>query len=139
MEQISLVTARIVRQNAQYAYELKGKGEQYLVRHEEGENAGEKVVEYLTPYAAQPVVVEAVALQKGVEFINADNQKDGIYRCVVEYVETDMDTNKEKKVRRVLYVYANSIRQTLHAVDEDFGMEMMSVASVSRTKIIELL
>lgn len=40
MDQISLVTARVIRRNELYGYKLKGKGEQYLVRHQEGENAG---------------------------------------------------------------------------------------------------
>ncbi|MDN4754435.1 hypothetical protein QYZ87_07830 [Porphyromonadaceae bacterium W3.11] len=47
MQQISLVTARVVRENEQYAYKLVGKGEKYLVRHEDGDNAGESIREAL--------------------------------------------------------------------------------------------
>lgn len=136
MEQISLVTARVVRRNAQYAYKLVGKGEQYLVRHEDGDNAGDKVLEYLAPYAAEPVTIEAVRLEKNVEFLNAEDVRDQIYKCTIEYVTLNEKMGKETKVRRSRYVYANSCKE---AIDVACELEAGCVTSVSLTKIIELL
>lgn len=139
MTQISLVTARAVRQNAQYTYKLKGKGEQYLVIHEDGENAGDKVLEYLTPYVVSPVTIEAIKLQKNVEFVNEGDVKDHIYKCVVEYVTLNDKSGKETRVRKPLYVFGNDVRDALHGVEESFGMEADVIKSISLTKIIELL
>ena len=55
---LSIVVAKVVRENAQYKYKLVGKGERYLVQHQEGDNPGNAVMKYLTPYAKEPVVIE---------------------------------------------------------------------------------
>lgn len=139
MQQLSLVTAKIVRENAQYAYKLVGKGEKYLVRHQDGDNAGAKVMEYLAPYAKEPVVIEAVALQKNIEFLNPDNTKDNIYKCVIEYHLLNEDTGKETKVRKGCYVYATSPKEVIDIIDEHTYFADSAVTSISLTKIIELL
>lgn len=64
MHNLSLVTAKITRENEQYNYRIVGRGEKYLVKHEDGENAGDKVIEKLTPFAKEPIVIEQVVLQK---------------------------------------------------------------------------
>lgn len=46
---LSIVVAKVVRENAQYKYKLVGKGERYLVHHQEGDNSGNAVMKYLTP------------------------------------------------------------------------------------------
>lgn len=55
---LSLVTAKVIRENENYSYKLVGKGEKYLVRHEEAGNAGDKVIEEITPFAKEPIVIE---------------------------------------------------------------------------------
>lgn len=139
MQQISLVTARVVRENEQYAYKLVGKGEKYLVRHEDGDNAGEAVVEYLSPYAKEPVCIESIQLQKNIEFINVNDTQDHIYKCTAEYITTNEDTGKETKVRRSYYMYAESIREALNIMDDFLVIGDAAVTSIALTKIIEVL
>jgi len=64
MKKLSLVTAKVVRENEQYAYKLVGKGEKYLVLHEDGEKPEDVVISELAPFSKEPVSVESVVLQK---------------------------------------------------------------------------
>lgn len=139
MEQISLVTAKVVRENEQYAYKLVGKGEKYLVRHQDGDNAGDKVLAYLSPYAKEPVCIEAVALQKNIEFVNPEEPADHIYKCAVEYSTLNEETGKEQTVRKSYYVYADTVRGVMTTLEDVMRFNDVAITSISRTKIIELL
>ena len=140
MDQISLVTARVVRRNEQYGYKLKGKGEQYLVRHQEGENPGDKVVEYLQPFAIEPIIIEAVRLEKGVDFLNQEEERERNYKCTVAYIVLNESTGKESKVRKGMYLYADDCQEALNCVEKSFGLaESAGVVSIAQTKIIELI
>lgn len=140
MDQISLVTARVVRSNEQYGFKLKGKGEQYLVRHQEGENSGDKVVEYLQPFAIEPIIIEAVRLEKGVDFLNQEEKRARIYKCTVEYIVLNESTGRESKVRKGKYLYADDCQDALNCVENSLGpAERAGVVSMALTKIIELI
>lgn len=140
MKHLSLVTAKVVRENAQYSYKVVGRGEKYLVQHEEGENAGDKVLEYLAPYAKEPVIIESVALQKSGEIIG-DASDAFVYKAKVEFIEVNGDTGKEKKVTRNHFVCANSTREAFDVVADYLSgfISDNSVSALSRTKIIEIL
>lgn len=137
MRNLSLVTAKVVRENEQYRYKLVGKGEKYLVAHDDMENPGDKVVTEITPFAKEPVVIEQVVLQKNVEFIESDG--DSIYKSAVEYVELNENTGKERKVRRNYYLRANSTREAFDILSDFLSgfVSDNSIASLARTKIID--
>lgn len=46
---MSIVTVTVTRENEQYAYKIVGKGEQYLVLHDDGQNAAEAVLKEVEP------------------------------------------------------------------------------------------
>ena len=136
MKNLSLVTAKVVRENEMYRYKLVGKGEKYLVAHEDMENPGDKVVVELTPFAKEPVVIEQVVLQKNVEFIESDG--DVIYKSAVEYIE--LNENTGKKVRRNYYLRANSTKEAFDVLSDYISVFVSdnSIVSVVRTKIIDV-
>ncbi len=140
MKKLSLVTAKVVRENEQYNYRMVGRGERYLVRHSEDENAGEKLSKYLTQYAKEPVVVEQVILQKNNEVIG-ELTDDVVFKATVAFIEVDPDTNKKRKVTRSYFVCADSIREafdTLSGYLSDF-LCGNSIVSIAQTKILEVL
>lgn len=147
MKKISLVTARVVRENEQYSYKLIGKREKYLVLHEDGENAGDKAMAYLTPFAKEPVQIEQVILQKNtVEILGGDveNEDKFLYKATVEFIEVNESTGKERKITRTYYVGADDVQIALnHLVDylnecmETSGLA--GISSIVRTKVIEAI
>lgn len=139
MKNLSTVTARIVRENEQYKYKIKGKGEKYLVIHEEGENAGDIVVEYLSPFAKEPVKIEQTTLLKGRPEIIGEG--DNIFQAKIEYISVDENKGKERKITNTYFVQAGHIREAFDALAEfisDFVSDAC-ITSVSKTKIIEVL
>lgn len=141
MKNLSKVTARIIRENEQHKYKLKGKGEQYLVAHEEGENAGDIVMAYLSPFAKEPVKIEQVTLLKGRPEIIGDTETETIFQAKIEYVTIDEKKGKEHKVSETYFVQANDIREAFEelAMFVSGFVSEAAVTSVSRTKIIEVL
>lgn len=141
MKNLSTVTARIVRENEQYKYKIKGKGEKYLVIHEEGKNAGDIVAEYLSPFAKEPVKIEQTALFKGRPEIINKNENGMIFQAKVEYISVDENKGKERKITNTYFVQASHIREAFEALAEfisDFVSDAC-ITSVSKTKIIEVL
>lgn len=139
MKKISLVTAKVVRENEQYNYKLVGKGEKYLVQHNEGENAGEKVMEYLTPYAKEPVIIESVVLQKSyAEIIGEVDSNKSIFRANIEVVVLDKDGQKTQKTAHKYYIFGSSVKDVV-AVIEGLGYLDFAISSIARTNIIEVL
>lgn len=139
---ISIVTAKIIRKNEQYNYRVVGKGERYLVVHEDGEGAGDVVLQYLAPYAQEPVVIEATALQKSTEIIGLDEPEEGcgIYKASVVFREL-LESGKTKKTTRRYYILAEELSSAHEKLDE-FLCAMVQdyeVVSVSKTNIIECL
>lgn len=141
---ISIVTAKIIRKNEQYNYRVVGKGERYLVVHEDGEGAGDVVLQYLAPYAQEPVVIEATALQKSTEIIGLDNpeaeERCGIYKASVVFREL-LESGKTKKTTRRYYILAEELSYA-HGMLDDFLCSMVQdyeVVSISKTNIIECL
>lgn len=137
MQKLSLVTAKVVRENEQYAYKLVGKGEKYLVLHEDGEKAEDRVISELSPFAKEPVVIDSVVVQKNAEVLEAGDGADSIFRVAVKSMYIDEVSGKEKKATRKLFVRASTIENAISAAKkhELFG----SVASISETKILDVL
>lgn len=136
---LSLVTAKVIRENENYSYKLVGKGEKYLVRHEEAGNAGDKVIEEITPFAKEPIVIEQVSLQKNTEIIGYENSE-FIFKASVEFIELK-DNGKEYKVKRNYFVLANSIQEALDTLKgfTEISMSDNYITSITRTKIIEVI
>ena len=140
MHNLSLVTAKITRENEQYNYRIVGRGEKYLVKHEDGENAGDKVIEKLTPFAKEPIVIEQVVLQKTTEIIGEPDEE-FIYKAQIQFLEVNENTGKEKKMTRNYFVCANSTRDAFEVLSDyiDGFFSDSSIVSVVRTKIIEII
>ena len=138
---ISLVTAKVIRANAQYAYKLKGQGEKYLVEHNDNESASDKIVEYLTPYAVYgcPVQVESVAVQKKSEILIGNHEDCPIFKCCVRGMETDVD-GKSRKFQRRYFAQAIDPIEAIAMVQEAFEDTACEyeILSVAKTNIIEI-
>ena len=137
MQKLSLVTAKVIRENEQYAYKLVSKGEKYLVLHEDGEKAEDRVISELSPFAKEPVVIDSVVVQKSAEVVDAKDGADFVFKIAVKAIYIDEISGKEKKVTRKLFVRAFSIENAISAAKkhEPFG----NVASISETKILDVL
>lgn len=135
----SIVVAKVVRQNEQYNYAMVGKGERYLVAHEEGENAGDKVVEYLAPYTKIPVVIEGVALQKSSDVI-LPNGGETIYKAMVQFVDL-LESGRTKRTNRKVFVGAKTFREAHSLLEDWFANEVREaeVLSVAKTNLLEFL
>lgn len=140
MKKLSLVTAKVVRENEQYSYKLVGKGEKYLVIHEDGENAGEKVMKELAPYAKEPIVIESVVLKKQHEVVQI---YDGgcVYQVVVECAEENEKTGKVRKFKIYYYVKANTTRDAFESIAEHLVgfVSDIAIVGVQCTKIIDII
>lgn len=138
---ISLITAKIIRTNAQYAYKLKGKGEKYLVRHAEGESAADIIIDYLTPYAVEgaPVSIESVVVQKSAEVLEGSHEDCPIYKCAIR-LEEILEEGKTHKVRRNVFIPALDPGEALKFVEEEMsgGTYDYEILSVQKTNIIEI-
>ncbi|MGP1420052.1 MAG: DUF4494 family protein [Tannerella sp.] len=138
---LSLVTARVVRQNEQYGYKVVGKGERYLVLHEENENAGDKVVEFLKPYASEPVrIVQTTLQKKGLELIG-DKSAESFYNATAEYMQLT-ESGKERKVVFRFIVQAKTAKDALLHIDEHLSKLMVDsdgITMISKTKIIDVI
>ncbi len=141
MNKISLVTVKVVRRNEQYDYKIVGRGEKYLVLHNDGENAGEKTIAYLSPYVVEPIQVEQVILQKNTEVIG-DAGKLAVFKATVEAIVVNHETGKQRKESRCYYVNGDSIKE---AFDElvgfisEISLSAEHIRSISRTNIIEVI
>ena len=125
MKKISVVTAKVVRENEQYAYKLVGKGGKYIVMHEDGENAGEKVVEKLSPFAKELVEIQQVR----------------VYKAHIEYSEMNEVTGGTKKQTLRYFVCADNIKEA-YSLLADFIHEFVdesAIQSIIRTNIIEVI
>lgn len=140
---ISIVTAKVVRKNEQYNYRLVGKGERYLVSHEDGESAGDKVVEYLTPYAEEPVVIEATSLQKSTEVVIVDGveESDTLYKASVQEILVSEDSGKVKRITRKYFVLARNFAEAHENLEVFLGgmCGTFEIGSITKTNIIEYL
>lgn len=139
---ISIVTAKVIRANAQYAYKLKGKGEKYLVKHQEKESAADIVVKYLTPYVVEnaPLSIESVVVQKSSEVLNEGEGYERIYKCSLR-LEEELESGKVHWVQRKVFVSALSIADALKFVEEDMSGTVYDyeILSVQKTNIIEII
>ena len=138
---ISLVTAKDIRANAQHAYKMKGKGEKYLVCHEEGESATDIIVDYLTPYALEgtPIHIESVVVQKNSEILESEHEDCPIYKLSVRGVE-DTDDGRVKKFLRRMFVQAISPDLALELAKNNIRgcVSEYEILSVQKTPIIEI-
>ena len=136
---LTLVTARVVRKNERYAYKLVGKGERYLVKHEEGENAGDKVIQELTYDAEEPViVVQTQLLKNNVEFIE-DEKADHFFNARVEYTELADDGKREKKVKDRYIVQANTAKEAFNTLSAVTNVDDDCITTVAITNIIDVI
>ena len=136
---LTLVTARVVRKNERYAYKLVGKGERYLVKHKEGENAGDKVIQELTYDAEVPViVVQTQLLKNNVEFIE-DEKADRFFNAKVEYTELTDDGKKEKKVKDRYIVQANTAKEAFNRLSAVINADDDCITTVAITNIIDVI
>ena len=136
---LTLVTARVVRKNERYAYKLVGKGERYLVKHKEGENAGDKVIQELTYDADVPViVVQTQLLKNNVEFIE-DEKADRFFNAKVEYTELTDDGKREKKVKDRYIVQANTAKEAFNRLSAVINADDDCITTVAITNIIDVI
>ena len=139
---ISIVTAKVIRANAQYAYKLKGKGEKYLVWHDEGESAADIVVKYLTPYVVEnaPLSIESVVVQKSAEVLNEGQGYERIYKCSLRF-EEELESGKVHWVQRKVFLPASSVTEAVKLVEEDMSGTVYNyeILSVQKTNIIEII
>ena len=136
---LTLVTARVVRKNERYAYKLVGKGERYLVKHKEGENAGDKVIQELTYDAEVPViVVQTQLLKNNVEFIE-DEKADRFFNAKVEYTELTDDGKREKKVKDRYIVQANTAKEAFNRLSAVINVDDDVITTVAITNIIDVI
>ena len=136
---LSIVVAKVVRENAQYKYKLVGKGERYLVQHQEGDNSGNAVMKYLTPYAKEPVVIEGVSLQKHSDIVESFGEM--IYKAVVQHVVEDIDTGRLHKSKRNYFINGDSYSDAYEALlaEANNWVGLSEIISLSKTNIIEVL
>ena len=136
---LTLVTARVVRKNERYAYKLVGKGARYLVKHKEGENAGDKVILELTYDAEVPViVVQTQLLKNNVEFIE-DEKADRFFNAKVEYTELTDDGKREKKVKDRYIVQANTAKEAFNRLSAVINADDDCITTVAITNIIDVI
>ena len=136
---LTLVTARVVRKNERYAYKLVGKGERYLVKHKEGENAGDKVIQELTYDAEEPViVVQTQLLKNNVEFIE-DEKADRFFNAKVEYTELTDDGKREKKVKDRYIVQANTAKEAFNRLSAVINADDDCITTLAITNIIDVI
>lgn len=139
---ISIVVAKISRRNEQYNYRIVGKGERYLIQHDEGESPGDKVLQYLTPYAFEPVVIEGTSLQKRCEIIAGERAEDAssIYKGSVAFRE-ETENGKVKKTIRNYYICADNFFEAHEELSVHLSecMGSAEIVSMTKTNIIELL
>ncbi len=139
MDRLSLVTARVVRQNEQYNYKVVGKGEQYLVRHADNERADEKAIEFLKPFSREPVIVVRTELLKGSVELLEHEETDRFYKCITEYMEL-LETGKEKKVTGQYFVQASNISDVMSKLLKAYmHLDAVDVKSIARSKIIDVI
>ena len=136
---LTLVTARVVRKNERYAYKLVGKGERYLVKHKEGENAGDKVIQELTYDAEEPViVVQTQLLKNSVELIE-DEKANRFFNATVEYTELTDDGKREKKVKDRYIVQANTAKEAFNTLSVVINVDDDCITTVAITNIIDVI
>ena len=136
---LTLVTARVVRKNERYAYKLVGKGERYLVKHKEGENAGDKVIQELTYDAEEPViVVQTQLLKNSVELIE-DEKANRFFNATVEYTELTDDGKREKKVKDRYIVQANTAKEAFNRLSAVINADDDCITTVAITNIIDVI
>ena len=139
MDRLSLVTARVVRQNEQYNYKVVGKGEQYLVKHADDERADEKAIEFLKPFSREPVIVVRTELLKGSVELLEHEEADRFYKCITEYMEL-LETGKEKKVTGQYFVQASNISEVMSQLLKAYmHLDAVDVKSIARSKIIDVI
>jgi hypothetical protein len=85
--------------------------------------------------------VTSVKQSKIREFVNnrIDDEQD-IYLCTIESVFVD-ENEEEKATKYVVGVFAKSVEEATRIVIEymKMGIEDMSITSITRTKIVELI
>lgn len=135
MQKLSLVTAKVIRENEQYAYKLVGKGEKYLVFHDEVEKAEDSVIIELTPFSKEPVSIDSVVVQKNCEIIG-DSERELIFKASIKFMYLDEISGKEKKTTRKLFVHADSVKDAANAIYAEIPEAHLS--SISETKILDV-
>ena len=135
MKKLSLVTAKVVRENEQYAYKLVGKGEKYLVLHDELEKAEDSVMTELTPFSKKPISIDSVVVQKNCEIIG-DSECELIFKASVKFMYFDEISGKEKKSTRKLFVRADSVKDAATVIYSEIPEAHLS--SITETKILDV-
>lgn len=146
MKNLTIVCARVVRKNEQYSYQLKGKGERYLVVHDEDKDAAEIVKEYLRPFAIQEPVIESIAVQRGISFIENDYEAEFVWKAVVRYKEEkilDSGETKEVKVSEKFFLKAIDFRDAFHTLTNYLETSTMhpsdAIVSINRFNVIDVI
>lgn len=137
---LSIVTARVARQNEHYNY-VATKGEKYLVRHEEGESASNIIVEHLSPYAISPVQIESVVVQKSTDLLAEPQEALPIYKATVQELLLNEKNGKTKRKTHKYYLQAQDFAGALDRVEDELChlMGNFEIQSITKTPIIEIL
>lgn len=135
---ISIVVAKVVRSNEQYQYKVVGKGEKYLVAHADNENAGDKVVEYLKPFAKE-IRVESISLQNNSEAL-CGVEGESIYKGVVRYT-SETEEGKMKRSTHKFFVGGKTFEEANLLLSSflDSNAQDAEILSLTKTNIIEFL
>ncbi len=138
---ISLVTARVVRQNEQYRY-AASKNEKYLVEHGEKESAAALITAFLAPYSTEPVQVLSVVLQNGSEIIGHQEPDEGqaIYKVnLIEYVP-DEKTGRPKRKSHRYFIAASGLHKAAECMQAQLDSLLgdYEITAITKTGIIEI-
>lgn len=145
MKQLSMVSAKVLRQNENYKYRLAGKGERYLVYHNEDDSPIEIVKNYLRPYVIEEPSIDSVALQRGVSYVE-DSMGDYVWRAQLRYTSRillENGTEKERKVSAKYLVCADDMSQAFESIvaylESNTEHPSSSLVSISRVNVIEVI
>lgn len=145
MKQLSMVGAKVLRQNENYKYRLAGKGERYLVYHDEIDNPAEVVKNYLRPYVIEEPSIDSVAIQRGVSMIEASTGA-YVWRANIRYTCQEVLENgaeKERKVSAKFFVCADDMSSAFEAIvgylEYETEHPATSIVSISRVNVIEVI
>ena len=109
------------------------------MKHKEGENAGDKVIQELTYDAEEPViVVQTQLLKNSVELIE-DEKANRFFNATVEYTELTDDGKREKKVKDRYIVQANTAKEAFNRLSAVINVDDDCITTVAITNIIDVI
>jgi hypothetical protein len=88
--------------------------------------------------------VVGMAISKVLEVVNTPTQEEKmdmfVYRAVIASIYTD-DDNNEKEMKYPVLLWAKNIEEAMNVVNDYLrqGLEDMSLVSITKTKIVEVI